>query len=283
MRDYAPMQSLNTLSLAPNVNNWLIGSKRPRILHVFDQACNLINERREVLSIVTPQIGNGPFNLVIEDDVLFFDHLSLQSQVSISPDQLTLGDLTINTKSAELWNPHPDWKLLHSQKENILSHLTQLPITNYPFPHSQFSNSLVANLCSSLVEKDISTAKSFASKLAGLGIGLTPSGDDFIMGALYAVRIIHPLDVASVVAKEIAEIAAPLTTSLSAAWLRSAGKGEAGILWHDLFNALSAGKNYQLPITKLLSVGETSGADALAGFLGTLISYVEVDAKPCPS
>jgi hypothetical protein len=56
-------QSINTLSLAPNACTGLANTRYPRILHVFDRACNLINERREVLSIVTPQIGNGPFNL----------------------------------------------------------------------------------------------------------------------------------------------------------------------------------------------------------------------------
>jgi hypothetical protein len=49
------------LSLAPAVNTWLKDSRHPRILHIFDSACNLINESREVLSIVTPQIGRGNF------------------------------------------------------------------------------------------------------------------------------------------------------------------------------------------------------------------------------
>lgn len=57
--------SVTALSLAPTVNDWRADSRQPRILHVFDHASNLINERGEVLSVVTPQIGNGPFNLVI--------------------------------------------------------------------------------------------------------------------------------------------------------------------------------------------------------------------------
>jgi len=59
------MQLINALSIAPDVNSWLANSRQLRILHIFDRACNLINERRKVLSIVTQQIGNGPFNLVI--------------------------------------------------------------------------------------------------------------------------------------------------------------------------------------------------------------------------
>lgn len=282
------MQNLNALFLTSHVTSWLANSHYPRILHIFDRACNLINEHREVLSIVTPQIGNAPFNLVIEDNILFPDHLNLESSISISPNQLILGNLIIHTAGAEAWNPHPDWEMLHTKTGEIANKATELPIRmqhpswiNYS-SLPQFPNSLVSNLCSSFITTDISTAKSLSAQLAGLGIGLTPSGDDFIMGALYASWIIHPHEIASQLALEISEATAPLTTSLSATWLRSAGKGEAGILWHELFDALASGHNIQLRMAKLLAVGETSGADALAGFIGTFISYAEVNANPCP-
>ncbi len=97
------MKFINALSLAPDAKDWLINSRHPRILHVFDHVCNLINEGREVLSVVTPQIGNGPFNLVVEGDVLFSDYLNTQSQISIHMDQFRLGDLTINTADENLW------------------------------------------------------------------------------------------------------------------------------------------------------------------------------------
>jgi len=40
------MQSINALSLALDAREWLTNSRHPRTLHVFDHACNLINERR---------------------------------------------------------------------------------------------------------------------------------------------------------------------------------------------------------------------------------------------
>ena len=277
------MQPINALSLAPDGNDWLANSRRPRILHVFDHACNLINERRRILSIVTLQIGNGPFNLVLEDDVSFFDHLNAQSSISICANQLILDDLTINTKGGKLWSPCPDWEMLHTNRDNILSYILSLrgvpfamalPFTNY--------QSLISNLSTALAVADISSSLTITSQLAGLGIGLTPSGDDFILGAILAAWIIHPTRVARVLAEETANTAAPLTTSLSAAWLRSAGRGEAGILWHNFFNALIIGNSsaIQLQITKLLSMGHTSGADALAGFMGVFISFKENIINP---
>jgi len=271
---------INTLSLTPNVRSWLQNSRQTRILHVFDHACNLINERGEILSVVAQKIENGPFNLVIEDGILFSGRLSVQSPISIQANQLHIGDLVIHTADAKLWSPRPDWEDLHRKREIILTQLAKLQIANY-----QFSNSLASNLSLALTNADIGTVKAIASQLAGLGQGLTPSGDDIILGAILAAWIIHPLDIAVDIAKEITNTAAPLTTSLSAAWLRSAGNGEAGALWHEFFatlldmNTLHA----QASMDKILAVGETSGADALAGFIGTLISYAERETKLCHS
>jgi hypothetical protein len=274
------MRSVSALSVAPDALEWLMKSRHPHILHIFDKACNLINERREIHSIVTPQIGNGPFNLVIASDVCFSKYLSLKSPVSLSHAQIHLGELTINTANAKLWNPRPNWETLYAKRDDILNQILPLSAHNYQV---SIPNSLVSNLSYTLINADISTVRTVTSQLAGLGQGLTPAGDDFVMGAIYATWIIHPPEVAGDLSKEIANVAAPLTTSLSAAWLRSAGKGEAGIRWHELFDALLTGENIELPITRLLSVGETSGTDALAGFFGVFSAYKERIIDQCPS
>ena len=278
------MQPIGALSLAPDVQDWLMGSHQPRILHIFDNACNLINERREVLSIVAPEIGNGPFNLVVADKILFSEHIDVGSPVSIVGNQLTVGGLTIDTTNAKLWDPRPDWELLHSKRTEIIGQITLLPISTY---QPALPTDLPSTFSVSVASANLPACIPAARRLAGLGSGLTPAGDDFIMGALYAAWIIHPPGVASVLAQQIADTAAPLTASLSAAWLRSAGKGEAGILWHEFFDALnsvgrtlapgaSAGvANPTYAMNRILSVGETSGADALAGFTGVFRCWSE--------
>jgi hypothetical protein len=94
------------------------------------------------------------------------------------------------------------------------------------------------------------------------------------MGGIYASWIIHPFAVANVLAHDIASTAASLTASLSAEWLKAAGSGEAGVRWHEFFDALLAGENRQISraLAAIVQVGETSGADALAGFYGTLMA-----------
>ena len=304
------MQSINALSLPLILDNWLTNLCHPHILHVFDHACNLIDDQRNILSIVTPHIGNGPFNLVIEDDILFSDHLAMQSAVSIHNGQIDLGDLTINTANAHFWPPRPNWETLHARRDDILnqimslrgqwSHARSNSPANFEIAHLHCTkrsavqvpsqrallttiSSITNSLTTTLAIADLPAAITATRQLAGLGQGLTPAGDDFIMGALYASWIIHPPEIAKTLAGEITNAAAPLTTSLSAAYLKSAGKGEAGILWHNFFNSLLSGGNIQLPIIKLLSIGHTSGADALAGFISTIISHQEAGTKLCPS
>lgn len=267
------MKNVLARSLTPAVNAWLTNTHNPRILHVFGPACNLINECREVLSIVTPQIGNGPFNLVLEEGLIFTKYLNAHSTVSIEKNKLRMDDVVVQIDYAKEWLPRPNWEKFHVQKIEITKQAGQIPI-----PNSQFSstNPLTTIFTNALVDSDVSSAKAIASKLSGLGSGLTPSGDDFILGALYAAWIIHPPEWMQTLAKEIAETAAPATTSLSAAWLRSAGRGEAGMLWHDFFDTLLLPyADLQPSIAKLSSIGETSGADALAGFFGVFTAFNE--------
>lgn len=257
------MQSINAVSLTENVKRWLANSNQPKILHVFDDVCNVINEKREIVSVVVAEIGNGPFSLVVEEPVLFAKHLDAESKIIIQDAQISLGDIAISLAGAKTWNPAPRWDELRKHKDEIVNRLDLLPLDNENESILQFSNSLSL----AIINADIPTAKSVSSKLAGLGIGLTPAGDDFLMGAMYAAWIIHPQEIATKITEEITNVAVPLTTSLSGAWLKSAAKGEAGELWLEFFDALIKDENMYLPMSKILSVGETSGSDALAGFL----------------
>lgn len=268
-----------------------MSSDSARILHIFHQACNLINEHNEILSIVTPEIGEGPFNLVMENEITFAEHLTAQSPVVKTLAELHLGDLTMCWDGAGVWNPTPDWKSMHAQRDRLCKQVRQLPITNsltsprtsdaanapVLMPIRQSSHSLA----SAVAIADLPSSITAAKRLAGSGIGLTPSGDDYIMGAMYAAWIIHPREVAQDIAGQIADAAARLTTSLSGAWLRAAANGEAGILWHRFCNALVSGEasSIQMKLAAILSVGATSGADALAGFIDTIIAFEETENK----
>lgn len=116
-----------------------------------------------------------------------------------------------------------------------------------------------------------------AAVLAGMGEGLTPAGDDYLVGtlhALWAARAAGALEFGL----EVAAAAAPRTTSLSGVWLAAAARGEAAPPWRRLCESL-AGDDEAAVMTaaeSVLSMGHTSGAAALAGFTATLMALLEI-------
>jgi len=106
-----------------------------------------------------------------------------------------------------------------------------------------------------------------AITLAGLGNGLTPAGDDFLAGVMLWAWLSHldPIPFC----QTLLGIAAPRTTTLSAAFLRAAAQGTCNHPWHILLTAFSEGieSAIETAVQKVLAHGATSGADTLAGFL----------------
>ena len=116
-------------------------------------------------------------------------------------------------------------------------------------------------------EGDVTALRDAAAHLAGLGIGLTPAGDDFLAGIMLWAWLAYPAP--GPLCRALVEAAAPRTTTLSAAFLRAAARGECDANWHQLLAALSTGSAAQLApaVQQVVAHGATSGADMLAGFL----------------
>ena len=75
----APQIVLDGHSTTDYVLTWLDTARQPHVLQVFDRACNLIDSEGRVISLVTPEIGNGPFNLGFRRlNSLITSHLPVQ-------------------------------------------------------------------------------------------------------------------------------------------------------------------------------------------------------------
>ncbi|MBI4279280.1 MAG: DUF2877 domain-containing protein [Armatimonadetes bacterium] len=145
-----------------------------------------------------------------------------------------------------------------------------------------------------------------ARRLTGLGPGLTPAGDDFLAGLLLGLHAARVESSArwraaarkpAAMARELAaaEAGAAITaavegrtTRISLAYLAAAAGGLASAPWHRLVKALAGHprastisartERNEAPeavadaVDRVLRVGETSGADMLAGFVATLLA-----------
>jgi Protein of unknown function (DUF2877) len=113
---------------------------------------------------------------------------------------------------------------------------------------------------------DVACFEALAPTLVGLGVGSTPAGDDYLVGAFHALWSRSDADWLIGPAEGLANH----TTRASAAWLRAAARGEAGSAWRALIEALGAGHGSEpvrRAVRQVLARGATSGAASIAGFI----------------
>ena len=113
-----------------------------------------------------------------------------------------------------------------------------------------------------------------ARQLLGLGEGLTPSGDDFIGGVLFARRSVaraHDAAWAHAIERLVGDAPA-LTHPVSACLLRDLAAGEGWAALHDLADALARGDAAAAgtALRGLTALGQSSGWDLLGGYVSGL-------------
>ncbi len=284
--------------IAPRALEWLASAAEPRIHSLYRQSINLIDSNQRLLSVVLPEVGLGPFAIVVakpdaSPDASFegFDTIDLASPVTINSQLIEIGLVQVDVASAKEWQPRPDWQrfgegLDRAAQAKLAALLRDhappnsfAPLANGALPEPNEtvqSKALHAAarpaelLLSSLAAGDSVGVGEAAMQLAGLGGGVTPSGDDYLQGAIHALWLRLSEASARDMGKAIAAEATPRTNVISGEWLRSAARGEAGEDWHLLAQAIATNQRVDETVIKLLHRGHTSGADAMAGFLATL-------------
>jgi hypothetical protein len=256
-----------------------------RVLSVHGVVCNLIDDERDVITLMTPPVPYGPFSIALD---VSLDGLAVGDPANSDAVQLIVGDLTVGLDGASIWEPRPDWPRLRKGRRSIaagfvafdewassaiwggLAHVTGAD--QYPEGKPTFMARLARGkeAYSRLILEGLGGERHDSllegtKLLAGLGPGGTPAGDDFLVGVMAAIWLLG--DEAQ--APAIAETAAPRTAALSAAFLRAAGRGELIAPWHALLEVLSAGDVVEVEkaAMQMESFGASSGADALDGFI----------------
>ncbi len=127
---------------------------------------------------------------------------------------------------------------------------------------------------------DSNAACASIKPLIGLGPGVTPSGDDFLIGYLAALwstagRGPQRRAFLSAIGAQIAQLAAH-TNTISRAYLLHAGGGDVSEWLAALIQAIGAGKTpaaVQPLAARAIQVGHTSGADSVTGLLAGLKAW----------
>ncbi|MFN2217337.1 MAG: DUF2877 domain-containing protein [Anaerolineae bacterium] len=259
-----------------------------RLHSVFRRACTFQFESDYLLALVAPEVGNGPLNVVLERMPVGWQHLQPGTAVRFEDKRVRVDGVNVYLDGASIWEPCPDWERLRADATPILRRAELLAdwvqerapggsmpaLLNEPSRDDGPTGSVVHARALAGAESmwagwqgNESQVRAGTAQLAGLGGGLTPAGDDFLLGAMLCAWLAHPDPVWY--CRLVVEEAASRTTMLSAAFLRATASGECGAVWHRLLETLGGDSEERLTATAaaVLSYGHTSGADALAGFL----------------
>ncbi|MEX1143494.1 MAG: DUF2877 domain-containing protein [Anaerolineales bacterium] len=282
-----PTSRLRASLIAPRAKTWLAQTRQAHVLHSFEHVINLVNQEAEVLALASWELGAGPFTLVLEAGP-FPTGTKVDSPLLVFENGFWIGDWLIDAEGTDLWQPTPHWESARNNRANYkwtqgiitallnehappdsLARLVLNPLGTSALPAriQQVAEQNIPMLLSGIAEGNLEAVRKASKELAGLGPGLTPAGDDLLLGVMHALWATRPD--ADSFSQAIARAATPRTHVLSAAWLTAAAAGEAAEPWHALLGALAAPDKEKLEaaVLRILPTGHTSGADALAGFV----------------
>lgn len=102
--------------------------------------------------------------------------------------------------------------------------------------------------------------------LVGRGLGLTPSGDDFLLGYATALRMAGRV---ADLPKRLLNVAYGKTTDVSVAYFDAFARGWVNPVYVELGRAIAARDEqaFRQTVELISTIGHTSGCDALLGFV----------------
>lgn len=246
----------------------------------FARAANYIRDGRMV-SLVTQDIGPGPSRIVLRGRRINAPEALTISSRMISIGVQRFGRAGIPKYESQLRVAAPrnlatlEQTLIRHAPANSLAYLLdgrRLPrgsgFRRRLALHMKFAvEEFLEALCGGADRR----LRNAVKQIAGCGFGLTPSGDDFIAGALFAM---HLLKKDGELIKAIAR-AARTDNKLSSHFVELAAEGRAPEDVKQLADALTTGapKDVREAAQRVFKHGETSGADLATGLLMTLKAF----------
>lgn len=253
------------------------GSAPAEVHSVHRRALNLLLEG-ELVSLVSADLDDAPATIRVA--VRDWTALGVRQGdgAGLGPDGIRIetgnGPIAVLVGSAETWSPAGSCLCAVSPAalQRAADRLDALPA---PAPQTDFgraSAALLAERVEALAEtlggREPAAVTAAAQRILGLGEGLTPSGDDVLMGLAFVAA--HPgtaLRGAVAPLSQAVEAGRERTTLLSWTTLRHALRARARQSLHDLMAALRAGDlgAFEEAAGRIREIGHTSGADILTG------------------
>jgi hypothetical protein len=234
----------------------------------------------DFICIGEPAIGNGPTTLIIAARVAEF-RLRQGDRAVISNERIAVGDVLLDFRNCHTWHA-PPWPTASPTLSATCADIAQRAAVESPAeslaravfgtddtPLARLARPRIAAFASWSILRWARPLRGFSPPygsvrdLIGLGHGLTPSGDDFLIGALGMLDALDQTNMHAALGRAVIA-AADRTSSLSASFLRAAAAGHVGENLHTMIAAVLTG-DADAALAAARRIGHTSGWDALTG------------------
>lgn len=233
----------------------------------------------DVVGVLTSDAARVPLGCVLFRPSTGRPLVPPTATAEVGGGRVVVGDLAVS--AAAWWDPRP--RLPSARPALLPEGVRQLRTTLYGegVPHSAFElpgmptgpGGPLAALRGAVRRADLDAALRTASRLIGLGPGLTPAGDDVMAGTVAGLVLLgHPA--APRFAAGVTALAACRTGELSRALLRHAAAGRVSGEYAAVLHALVGERPLAPAVEALLGPGST-GNRATALGLCTAIDLVE--------
>lgn len=271
---------------------------RWRVHSVFRRTVNIVSTHEVMLTLACSGSTSAPSTLVCSAARL--DDLGLQPGAGVcwATDGLTLGDAVtismrgaVTTSSVVLARPVGAEALRDGvtalderlracgRKGSFFPDETVSPFAHELHRRLEAGRSVARRRRHGWARQD---SEELCASLLGLGVGLTPSGDDYLVGFLTA-HLANEGTASRVgeLARVAAETAPSMTNAISAAAVLAASRGRARQELSVVVHAALDGDAARLgtSLEALLALGSTSGTDMTVGVLDAL--HTMLDLKEC--
>jgi hypothetical protein len=249
----------------------------------------------EFICVGEPDIGNGPLTLIGNLGRLSNLALWPGHSATVCDRHIVIGSsIRLTLDQSESWRS-PPWPIrpspirlidtcaalarraaIDAPEEGLARHVAAVPETSRRQPPlARIARPRIANFerwLSGALDARHSGVMAFEEAiqgLMGLGPGLTPSGDDFLVGALALLDAIDERHAHAALARAIIDTLPGSTAPLSACFLRAAAAAYVGENLHRAVSSIIAG-DVDAAVAAVENIGHSSGWDMMAGITTTL-------------
>lgn len=265
------------------------------VLGVYRNACSWRCDDGTVTTLLSAANDPLPLAMTVEtpEAFAFTDHATVGQRVGVRGGivRFSRGGLSIDLRRAKRWCGRLDNDpiivkpgMIDAGWEIVAEHGTP-SAGEFCLGHGKAGNpgsielagaDIVSALLSSTKSLDHAGASDAALALVGRGRGLTPSGDDFLVGFLAGLwtnsgpRSKYRQFVRALGLTIVADLGR--TNSVSATYLRAAANGRVGAALHAVIDALRSGEHRPVAaeIRRVLGIGHESGTCTIIGLLAGL-------------